>query len=381
MKEKICILTQPLFTNYGGILQAYALQKTVKELGFDVVTDSCPIKILTKKEKIRERLRRIILRYVLNRKNVSTHPYFLSYNDAKIISKHTITFIDKYISTTDFFQGKILPNRSEIEKYDAFIVGSDQVWRNEYSRVESYFIDFAENYDCIKIAYSASFGKNAWQFDDKRTKRLSFLAKKFTAISVREQSGVDLCKKYLDIDAFHLIDPTLLLNKQDYIDIINQEKEQEQQEDLVTYILDDNIGKQKIIKKIQEINHFSNCDISTKKLDKKQKHIKDEYIFNPVSFWLNKIKNAKFVVTDSFHGTVFAIIFNKPFIVIENEKRGNDRFSSLLTMFNLEDRIIREDKPFDEKILKKEINYQYVDEIIENEKQKAISFLKNNLKF
>lgn len=380
MRKKICILTQPLFTNYGGILQAYALQKTIKDMGFDVVTDLCPIKILSFKERLREKTRRIVLKYLFNKRNINIRQYFLSKNDAKTISKNTKLFIDKYISTTDFFHGELFPKEVEIKKYDAFIVGSDQVWRNEYSRVESYFLDFAKDYPCKKIAFSASFGKSYWQFDDKRTKYLSFLAKKFSAISVREKSAIELCKNYLDIDAIHLIDPTLLLTKEDYDNIIKNENEEETQEDLVAYLLDDTKEKQDIIKKIQTIKNFSLCNISTKKLTKRQRHINEKYIFNPVSFWMNKIKNAKFVITDSFHGVVFSIIFNKPFAVIENKQRGNDRFSSLLNMFHLQDRIIKENEAFDSKILGKEIDYKAINSLIEQEKDKAIMFLSNNLK-
>ena len=111
---------------------------------------------------------------------------------------------------------------TQTNQFDAIIVGSDQVWRPLYnSNIEDYFIGFDEYGDFKRIAYAASFGISSWEFDVNQTQKCSSLLKKFNAVSVREFSGADLCSNYFNVRAKVVLDPTLLLNKYDYIHLID----------------------------------------------------------------------------------------------------------------------------------------------------------------
>src|SRR5690606_24691445 len=122
----------------------------------------------------------------------------------------------------------------------AYVVGSDQCWRPLYSpKISNYFLDFAENEKDIKrIGYAVSFGVSEWEFDKKNTERCALLAKKFDAISVREDSGIKLVKDYFDKDAVHVLDPTMLLQKEQYVKIASDEKQTKSPGNLKVYILD-----------------------------------------------------------------------------------------------------------------------------------------------
>jgi polysaccharide pyruvyl transferase WcaK-like protein len=378
---KILILTQPLRNNYGGILQAYALQTVLKRMGHDVVTDSKPYRPTSVIRRIAGVFKRIIFRYIL-RKNINTFIFFpfLISTIQKTINQHTLRFVKENMLTVDFFKGKSKPNKSEVKTYDAIIVGSDQIWRKQYSNVPAHLLDFTKGMNIKRIAYAASFGKdNLSEYSPELIKHTAKLAKQFDAISVREDSGVSLCKKYWNVEAIHLLDPTLLLNRNDYIQLIEPDKHNISpvQGNLFVYILDRTAEKQHTINRISSILHLSTIEILPEKISMLQ-NLKelDKYIYPPITQWLQNFINAEFIVTDSFHGTIFSIIFNKPFIVIGNKERGLARYSSLLRTFNLENRLMTSYsyEHVNEIILNK-IDWDNINSIISCKRKDAIHFL------
>ena len=179
-----------------------------------------------------------------------------------------------------------------------------------------------------------------WEFNTEQTKECSRLAKLFDAISVREDSGIALCKEHLGVDAIHVLDPTLLLEKDDYIKLVEKAKEPVSNGNLFCYILDNNETIKNGIQYIEQtlsLNSFQVKAKNDKCTLKRGENIKDHIIPSPTK-WLRAFMDAEMVFTDSFHGCVFSIIFNKPFWVIGNKGRGNARFESLLKQFNLESR-------------------------------------------
>ena len=275
--------------------------------------------------------------------------YLPNASEISIIRQHTDYFINKYISRT-----KVLHTSKEFEdiansnNYDAYVVGSDQCWRPRYngSFLSEMFLRFAENQSNIKrIAYAASFGTDEWEFSPEMTKICSNLAKKFDIITAREVSGVELCRNYLGVDATHVLDPTMLLDKEDYIKLIKNEKEPQSAGNLFYYILDPSEEKKAFIddvatkKGLKSFTVMPKYQAENRTKEDIKKRIKD-CIFPPVTSWLRAFMDAEMVIVDSFHGAVFSIIFNKPFWVIANAERGNARFDSLLGLFGLEDRII-----------------------------------------
>lgn len=365
---KIGILTLPIAENYGGILQAIALYRYLHKEGHDVV--------LIYKESYQNPLKKIIKEVLLkipfhNFKNLKTNNKLnLEWQKRKAFHR---PFVEKeiYKISQDLYTKEDLENFAKKENFDAVIVGSDQVWRKAYMGAmfyQNYFFDFVDGSKTKKIAYAASFGKDHWEGKDDH-EEISKLLSDFTAISTREKSGVDICKNSFAYEnAKHVLDPTMLMSKEFYLDEIvsKYDTSRIKKAGLLTYVLDEEDEKKKIIDFIKEktdakeINHLKGFN-------------KEKTTFI-VPQWLASFANADFVVTDSFHGMVFSIIFEKDFVVIGNEGRGMDRFLSLLPMLGLEDRLIfgfedLKDKKFDK------IDYAKVKEILKKQREKSFGFL------
>ncbi|MFV0507371.1 MAG: polysaccharide pyruvyl transferase family protein [Bacteroidales bacterium] len=384
---KILILTQPLHTNYGGLLQAYALQKVLKDMGHDVTTDK-NTKTFNKPPFLAHRLPRILVKSVLGgifriKRFLPVVPKYLTEQDYKIIAQHTERFIENNINTTVFAsRSENFIDQKQIPNYEAFVVGSDQVWRKAYSNIGTYFLDFLKDSKAIKISYAASFGKDDIdEYTEEERKLCKELAPKFNGISVREDSGVEICSKEFGAKAEHHLDPTMLLDKEDYLKLIEEEEEKtEQQNILKCYVLDKSEDKQNIINQIAKAKGLNPLKIMPKEnFNPNKKQETEEYICPAVSKWIAGFRDAQFVVTDSFHGTVFAIIFNKPFVAIANKDRGASRFTSLLKMFGLEDRLIYKHTDLTDELINKPIDFAKLNALREKHKQTAFAYLKNNL--
>lgn len=371
---KIGILTQPLHNNYGGLLQNYALQFVLSELGHEVLTINIKNKETTRFRKIASIIKRSLLKILDHKIAIRTWP---TRKESKIISQNTHNFVKQNIKTTTLIFNKV--NKKILKKYlfDTFIVGSDQVWRPCYSPQQStFFLDFLDHDTSVKkIAYAASFGVNEWEFADSETKIYGKLLKLFDAVSVREDTAVDLCKKYFNVEATHLLDPTMLLNRNDYISLVEKKNLKKNPGSLFTYILDKSNEKDQIIENVARKYNLNVFTVMPKMIfsESERKEIKD-CVFPPVEEWIKGFMDAEFVVTDSFHGTVFSILFNKPFISIANKNRGLTRFTSLLKLFNLEDRLIFSLKEFNLKRIN-DINWEKTNTILMNERERSMQFL------
>ena len=339
MNKNIGILTQPLHQNYGGLLQAYALQLTLKRMGHNPVIVDRHHSITPEWRKIASHIKTVAYK-LLGRKREFT--YWPTRSEDETIVQHTNYFIDKYIQP----KSRRLHSRNEFnnyiqsQKFDAFIVGSDQVWRPCYSpHLPTYFLDFLkENKEVRKIAYAASFGVDNWEYTEEQTLMAKELVSLFDAISVREDSGVELCRRYLGVKVDHVLDPTMFLSKQDYLDLILAEKEPLSPGNLFTYILDPSEEKQATIEQIAQEKELIPFSVQAKLNTRTKKNCKariEDLVVPPVTKWLRGFYDAEFVITDSFHGCVFSIIFNKPFIAIGNQERGIARFNSLLSLYGL----------------------------------------------
>lgn len=379
---KVGILTQPLHNNYGGLLQNYALQVVLNEMGHNVFT----INIVKNNNKLHRKIlslgKRIILNLVGKKMAYRIYP---TKKESKIISRHTKAFVKDNIKTTNEFTRKITPNLIKKYAFEAYIVGSDQVWRPRYSpQMPTYFLDFVANDSSIKkVAYAASFGVSNLEFSLEKTREFAKLLKVFDAVSVREDSAIKLCKEYFDIDAIQLIDPTMMLNKSFYSSIAYKRNLRKSAGNLFTYILDKSGEKSKIINTIAAMHNLTPFTVMPKKIfsDPGKKNIQN-CIFPPVEQWIKGFIDAEFVITDSFHGTVFSILFNKPFIAIANASRGITRFESLLKLFELEEKLITNFSEIDlNKLATKDaFDWDKVNNVLEKEQKKAKQFLEKNLK-
>lgn len=317
---KIGILTLPLHTNYGGILQAYALQAYLEQLGYEVrIIDGG---IYSKYSLLIDILRcgKYILHHLLNLQ-LPHLSECKAYNYRKI---------------SHFVKSHIHLSKSSIEDikeqdFDAIIVGSDQIWRKKYVKQNllHYFLDFTRYWSIKRISYAASFGTKEIEYSSKEIESCRAMLLLFSGVSVREHEGSILCKEHFNRSTKVLIDPTMLLHASHYRNLIN--KKQSLSSGLVTYMLDPSADKYKAVQFLEKIigcKAFHNGKTNT------------WGILHSIEEWLHAFDCAKFVFTDSFHGCVFSIIFNKPFIAYANRERGISRFETLLRHFGLDNRLV-----------------------------------------
>lgn len=371
---KIGIFTLPLHTNYGGILQAFALQKVLKELGHEVwlINREQHFK-LSLKEAPKVYLRRIIRKYLLFREDAIV---FLE-REMKIAypikSRNTIRFVNEYIQPNLSVKNvKDIP----INFFEAIVVGSDQIWRPRFNKsgIENSFLDFTRNWSSLRrIAYGVSFGTAEWEYSKLQTRKCKKLVQRFEAVSVREDSGIDLCRQYLDYQAHLVLDPTMLLDILEYMKLIETHSKNTNGE-LFTYVLDINGDKLKGIEKVSQILNYTAFDMNSL-----CKNVDDKVVVAPVEDWLVSLYQAKYILTDSFHGCVFSILFNKPFIAYSNRLRGLSRFQSLLKTFKLEDRLVENSDQITGQKIAAEIDWERTNKILMEQREKSIEFLIANL--
>ena len=360
---KILILTQPLHTNYGGLLQAYALQQILKGMGHDVVTDRLGV------------VRKLPL---WNRAYRYLFVSFDKESKAKRSSAiNTERFVNTHIDTIDLLTRSNESVIDAVRQFDAIVVGSDQVWRATMSDIPTYFLSFTKAMNMKRIAYAASFGTDDLnEYSKMDMKIASESIKLFNAVSVREKSGVHLCRDYFKMDAVHVLDPTMLLSKDDYLKLIESEDSPCSTNMLLTYVLDRVQEKSEIINKIGNALHLTPYENGPAKyFSNIIENNVPECVFPSVSRWLAGFRDAQFVVTDSFHGTVFSIIFNKPFVAILNSERGASRFISLLSILGLENRLISTGDEVSEEHLRP-IDYTEVNKILNEWKLKSINYIR-----
>lgn len=301
--------------NYGSILTNFALYTFLKELGYKCAFVDMP-NILWPSSRIHR------------------NPLFISRK-----------FCNKYFDLTPKYADCM-----DLEKLnalcDTFIVGSDQLWNYKtFKSAETFFfLDFVKP-EKRKISYATSFGQTTFQGTENEKIKAGKYLDEFLAISVREDSGVDLCKKEFGLDAVKVLDPVFMCNREYYFECASRSeltKDNSQKPYLLAYILDPNEEKQSALeyaaeKTGLELICIPNANVKKVMRENWRLPIKEDL---PVEDWLFYFKNADMVITDSFHGTCFSIIFERRFISILNRGRGKDRFYSLLTEFSLMEHLV-----------------------------------------
>lgn len=354
---KIGVLNLPFDNNYGGSLQRYALMIVLERMGHEPIHLNCRYVSEGRGSKTVDKLRKTIQKF------------FLMLDEAGINSGLNYKY-GSSLSQVDRFYGKYIRHTPVIScdddmksyaHYDCYMVGSDQVWRRRYiiEKIGKYYFDFLSE-DTLRIAYAVSFGDEEDDYTERECEKLYPLYKKFKAVSVRENTGLSIlnARGWNSPKAVQTLDPTLLLSPKDYWDIILQNKTTEPKGKLLVYVLDERGLAEIIIKKNGLNARYQRSEVA---IDSRR----------PVSVpqWLRNFAEAECVITDSYHGLIFSIIFNKPFYVIINEKRGASRFHSLLDLFSLEANGLN---------LKKS-DWNIVNKRIESHKAYSLRFLINSL--
>ena len=356
---KIAILTQPLHTNYGGNLQNFALQKVLTDMGHEPVTiDRHHTVKLRTKLKIGY-FKNLLMHFLKGTPKPLWKSYFSSKKEQAYLRQDITAFIDAYITKTPrLYSDKAVQAIFKKNNFEAVIVGSDQCWRPMYSpNIYTYYLDFLkDNKEIKKLAYAASFGTDQWEYTEEQTVRCKKLIQQFDLVTVREKAAVNLVTEKLNKDAELVLDPTLLLSKEDYIELFVG-KNLPDNKGIYTYILDDSDWKTQVVETAKEtlgLPQFSN---------QHNKHTVNSEKIPSIESWIKGFADADFVVTDSFHGTVFSIIFNKPFISLVNVSRGASRFESILGEFDLMQRLASDfDQQHIEALIEEAIVYDGVNQ-------------------
>lgn len=354
--KKVGIITFHRAKNYGAVLQAYALEKTIQSFGnpCEIVDykceniDNCYKPFYIDKNDF---LKSLVKSLLLFRRRAARIKNFSSfYNNRLCISERTY-------GSDNIAECK--------KKYDIFISGSDQVWgpgREHEMPDRAYFLTFAD--DCQKFSYAASLGVT--EISGEKATVLVKLLNGFQSLSVREESAVKILKNITGRDALLHIDPTFLLPVKEW--------EKVAQRKLSTpYILVFNVKPVKsLLDFAEKLSREKNLPVIylTDNPQKKRKGF--TYVSSAsVEEFLGYFLHASYTVTNSFHGTAFSIIFHKNlFVELETAKGFNDRAGSLLKMLGID----REIKNGDAE--ETDISWDKVEDILNNERNNALNYLK-----
>lgn len=375
---RVAVITLPLHTNYGGLLQAYALRTAVGSLGHDVT-------VLDLKEKmpapkgIRAPFKyagRAFRRLLKGSDGPEVFREKRYARELPVLSANVSPFVRKNINP------RMIGSYTEIKEgeYDAFVVGSDQVWRPRYfDPIEDAYLAFTAGWDVRRIAYAASFGTDELEYEYMQLEACSKLLEKFEGVSVREDSAVRLCEEWLDCDrALHVLDPVMLLDAAEYQKIASGAKSRLAKGKVVTYILDRSEEKRHVIDFVRKVSGMDVHDCSV------YPYVNDrpveERAVPALEDWLAAFADAEFIVTDSFHGCVLAILMHKRFIAVGNSRRGMARLKSLLDMFGLDMRLVHGIDPEDDgDYFLSEPDWGTIDGILEEKRMASMAFLKDSL--
>ena len=365
--KKVGIITFHNAHNYGAVLQAYALQCQIEKLGYDVNIIDYRNRNIEKSYKLIKlsknpiRCARTILEsikyYKKNKKR------FEIFND----------FINKKLKLTKRYR-----SMNELKKYspnmDIYITGSDQVWNYEIvgELSDAYTLNFGAK-EVNRISYAASIGNSEIkdEYKEKFKEKMPIL----NHISVREETAKRELKKLINKQMEVVLDPTLLLTKEEWNSKICN-KENLKEEYILAYVVKPNEEYRKIVNNLSErtglkVIHFEKKNVYNHEL-------RSAYAADPFEF-VNLIKNAKYVVATSFHATVFSVLYHKNFFIIPHINTGS-RIINLLDKLDIKNRVFYKLEDFIKYDFESKINYENVDKKLEEERKKSINFLKEALK-
>lgn len=343
----IAILTHPLINNYGGIMQAWSLKVFLENNGHN-----CVLLDYRVRPPFFKRFAIVVMNYF----------FYVRNKNLKKRTKLLDEFIQKNINRTKkIYSVQALNKMIKALNINAVIVGSDQVWRRNFTisrGIGTYFLSFiTPDHSILKVAYAASFAKSEWEYTSGETMLIRNWIKDFKAVSVREESAVHLCKDQLLLEVEHALDPTLLLEPALFTSLVSERQIESnyvfvywlgEESDLYDELKRYNLTNRKLL----VVSHNAEAILS-------------------MGQWLSAIKYADVVLTDSFHGCVFSIIFKKHFIICRNDDAGNDRLLSLFDILGLEKKLETPDAMED---------YKMVEEKIGILRTRSFDFLSNALK-
>lgn len=294
------------------------------------------------------------------------------------ITQKSIEFVQKYFPVS---KPRKFEDMHECNQFcDAFMLGSDQLWVSFYNNMVGYtfFLDFADE-SKHKVAYATSIGRAQYEGSEEDKQIVRTLLKRFDAISVRESSGVEICKNEFDVEAVRMLDPVFLCDTKYYDLLAENSKIKREYPYLLCYILDPTEEKRQAIRLLEKkygMKSIVILDIKTFQACS-QLWINENIVYDVgIDEFIYFIKNCRYMITDSHHGACFAIIYHKNFVAIANARRGKTRFESLFNLLKIEEFLIEEGELLDQILDIPDVDYLSVDEILTNERRKSGEWLK-----
>lgn len=393
MKNKVGIITYiNSNSNYGQVLQNAALHYYIYSIGYIPETINFDFESIpnTRKDSYLDKLYNIFFDEIsifshikrrLNKIKSKNNSLLIEYTQQELIETRQFSvFKNKYIKYSMPIAKYEDLNLLNNESYKAFITGSDQVWAksNSKERLNAVLLSFVKN-DNIKISYAASFGRSKI-FD--RYERSTFIKEleTFSGISCREESGIGICREFGFRNSQLVLDPTLLLTAQEWIKYLNLKDISNKGKRIFIYTLSNNDNRISSL-----YNYFKSIGYDIDYLCSSKYKDTLSNCELKIEEWIQKIREADFVITNSYHGTIFSVLFHTPFISLSREfvsrkKGGNNRMYSFLCKTNLLDLFIS-DINLDsiEKLIDRKINWNKADEYIDKMRIKSKLFLKEKI--
>lgn len=348
-RRKTGILNLQHTNNFGACLVAYALQTAIERCGSKAQ----------------------VINY---RPEKKARPFSGAFRRERAAGRNFEKFRRRFLNLTRVCRN--MDDLSELNaSLDSFVVGSDQVWRFRYVYrfLQEYLLAFAAPSKTL-FSYAASFGTDFWEGNDQATEIMREKLLRFNRISVREESGITICREAFSSEAVRVLDPTLLLSAADYAPIIKESQLKLPGRYVAKMILDETPEAAAEVERLAKEKGWEVVDIygSRKKIGGKE-----AMLCRPVGDWLKLLQNADYVVTDSFHCVCFSLIFEKQFICVVNPERGISRLDSLLGIFGLRDRLIDSLKGF--RPDGRETDYRQIERLLQVERKKAYRYLSDCL--
>lgn len=365
---KIGILTYHFVLNYGAVMQAWALQEYLKKIGHQVELIDYRPEHLEKGGDFYFPKNMKLLRMNLIKACIKLRSFFHMFSGQIRLKKRKFQdFQNSYLNLSKKTIKQLKCVAEDCFDYDIFICGSDQIWNSSsHSGIDSaYFFGFLPENSVI-VSYAASFGRSF--IEDSYKNEVADLLKPFNSISVRESSGVKLVRELTGKEAQCVLDPTLLIGEEisKLLDL------EEPNEDFIfSYAL-----------RSKDTVSSTNTYISKKfnlPLISDESLYTEQYALSPIE-WVSHIKRASFVVTNSYHGTLFSLIFKKSFIFVAlsgSKSSYNERAISLLNELGLYSRILENfNESLIDSIIISEINWDEVSKILSDKRQYSEEFLR-----
>lgn len=387
--QKVGIVSCYFQHNYGSMLQAYATQMALDKLGFENETINISgFNGEIKKAKVKYFIKASFTSDILFSKmgmakntilkRFAKNEYAMS---SRIRGQKFNEFVNKYFRLSEAYSSKTILTEKCIEKYSAVVVGSDQLWLPGNIAADYYTLNFVPK-SVNSIAYSTSFGQSTLPKDT--TKKAHVFLSRIKHLSVREESGQKIIKEIIGRDVPVVCDPTMLFTGDEWLNIQNEEAIIDEPY-IFCYFLGNNIPHREFAARLKKV---TGCKIvALPHLDefiKGDEVYADEtpYAIDPADF-LNLIRNADYVCTDSFHCSVFSTLYRKKFFAFrrftkKTKQSTNSRLDTLFNMLGIKGRIFNGNEDIQE-CISREIDFTAVQEKLSIFRNESLEYLKNSL--